>query len=157
MTRAGPRARVGITCLVRNTRPHLMLCDKVYRLRCKQDVVNTAFLELVLNAPNIVDELDELKTGISDSGVNLTQKRLSELLIHLPPLKVQEEVVDEVERRLSVIDELEATVEANLSRADRLRQSVLTSAFSGCLADRITTTVNSDRQIRCTDSGTSPF
>jgi type I restriction enzyme S subunit len=37
--------------------------------------------------------------------------------------------VAEVERRLSVIDELEATVEANLTRADRLRQSILRSAF----------------------------
>lgn len=32
---------------------------------------------------------------------------------------------------LSVIDEPEATVEANLTRADRLRQAILTKAFSG--------------------------
>ncbi len=39
----------------------------------------------------------------------------------------------EVERRLSVIEELEAAVEANLTRADRLRQSILRQAFSGQL------------------------
>jgi type I restriction enzyme S subunit len=38
-----------------------------------------------------------------------------------------------VEHRLSVIDELEATVEANLTRANRLRQSILSDAFSGRL------------------------
>jgi len=34
---------------------------------------------------------------------------------------------------LSVIDELEATVETNLTRADRLRQAILSQAFSGKL------------------------
>jgi type I restriction enzyme S subunit len=41
----------------------------------------------------------------------------------------------EVERRLSVIDELNATVEANLSRAERLRKSILQYAFRGRFID----------------------
>ena len=49
----------------------------------------------------------------------------------LPPLIEQEQIVAEVERRLSVIDELEAAVRTNLTRADRLRQSVLRQAFDG--------------------------
>ncbi|BFU91865.1 MAG: hypothetical protein NTAFB01_30520 [Nitrospira sp.] len=36
----------------------------------------------------------------------------------------------EVERRLSVIEELDATVEANLTRTDHLRQAVLLEAFN---------------------------
>lgn len=43
----------------------------------------------------------------------------------------QTRIVAEVERRLSVIDELEATVTANLLRATRLRPSILQQAFSG--------------------------
>ena len=39
----------------------------------------------------------------------------------------------EVERRLSVIQQAEATVQANLNRAERLRQSILKQAFSGQL------------------------
>ena len=53
--------------------------------------------------------------------------------IALPPLAEQQQVVVEAERRLSVIEELEAAVEANLTRADRLRQSILSQAFSGRL------------------------
>jgi len=37
----------------------------------------------------------------------------------------------EVERRLSVAEELEAVVSANLQRAVRLRQSILQKAFTG--------------------------
>ena len=53
--------------------------------------------------------------------------------VPLPPLDEQEKIVAEVERRLSVIHELEATVETNLTRADRLRRSILSKAFSGGL------------------------
>lgn len=37
----------------------------------------------------------------------------------------------EVERRLSVVEELESVVTANLQRAIRLRQSILQKAFTG--------------------------
>jgi len=39
--------------------------------------------------------------------------------------------VAEVERRLSVVEELESVVTANLQRATRLRQSILQKAFTG--------------------------
>jgi type I restriction enzyme S subunit len=42
-------------------------------------------------------------------------------------------MVTEVERRLSVIDELGMQVEANLKRAGRLRQAILKRAFEGKL------------------------
>jgi type I restriction enzyme S subunit len=131
VTRAGPRSRVGVACLIKITRPRLMLCDKAYRLRCRSNIVHPAFLELILNAPHILDEVNKLKTGISDSGVNLTQKRFGELLVPLPPLVEQARVVAEVERRLSVVEELETVVIGDLQRASRLRQSILQRAFSG--------------------------
>jgi hypothetical protein len=53
--------------------------------------------------------------------------------VPVPPLHEQQQIVAEVERRLSVIEEIEATVEANHTRADRLRQSILQQAFSGRL------------------------
>jgi type I restriction enzyme S subunit len=129
ITRAGPRARAGVACLVRSTRPRLMLCDKAYRVRAKQEVADPAFLEIVLNAPHIVDAIDELKTGISDSGVNLTQRGFQELVIPLPPIAEQRRILAGVERRLSVIEELDATISAELQRAKRLRQAILQQAF----------------------------
>ena len=42
-------------------------------------------------------------------------------------------IVEEVECRLSIVDKLEATVEANLKQAGGLRQSILKQAFSGRL------------------------
>lgn len=66
------------------------------------------------------------------------QNNVSLSLIHtmpipLPPLAEQYRIVAEVERRLSVIQQAEGTVESNITRAERLRQSILKQAFSGQL------------------------
>ncbi len=54
---------------------------------------------------------------------------LKTLPIALPPLAEQTRIVAEVERRLSVVEELETAVNADLQRATRLRQSVLAASF----------------------------
>jgi type I restriction enzyme S subunit len=51
----------------------------------------------------------------------------------LPPGSEQHRIVAEVDRRLSLVRETEAQVDADLQRAERLRQSILSSAFSGGL------------------------
>ena len=63
------------------------------------------------------------------ASINLTV--LSQFPIPLPPLAEQRRIVADVERRLSVVQQTEATVEASLARAERLRQSILKQAFSG--------------------------
>jgi type I restriction enzyme S subunit len=69
--------------------------------------------------------------GIAYTGINI--ETLKELPIPLPPLAEQTRIVAEVERRLSVVEELEAVVSANLQRATRLRQFILQKAFTGGL------------------------
>ena len=45
----------------------------------------------------------------------------------------QQQIVSETKRRLSILQEVEAEVEANLKRAARLRQAILKQAFEGKL------------------------
>lgn len=133
ITRAGPRNRAAVTCLVRSSRPRLIVCDKVYRIRCNHSRVMPAYLEVALNSPPMLDELDDMKTGISDSGVNLTQQKFRRLKIPVPSLQSQRQIVDIVEERLSVAAAAEAEIEKSLLRAARLRQSILKQSFEGKL------------------------
>jgi type I restriction enzyme, S subunit len=62
---------------------------------------------------------------------NIGQNRIKDIPIPVPPLEIQRLVSDEVERRLSIAARMESTVEANLKRAEALRQSILRAAFTG--------------------------
>jgi type I restriction enzyme S subunit len=71
--------------------------------------------------------------SITTNIAHLTAEKFVEIEFPLPPLAEQTRIEAEVERRLSVVEELETTVNANLQRATRLRQSILQKAFLGQL------------------------
>lgn len=52
-----------------------------------------------------------------------------------PTLEEQDKVVAEIERRLSVCDQLEETIVNGLNQAGFLRQSILKQAFEGKLTE----------------------
>lgn len=133
ITRAGPRQRVGVCCLVRKSRPKLINCDKVYKLRLKKSA-NLEFFMYQINSTEFISKIEEIKTGGNDSGVNLTQKRLLSLEFILPPtLAEQQSIVREIESRLSVCDKIEQSISEALEKAEALRQSILKKAFDGRL------------------------
>jgi type I restriction enzyme S subunit len=77
------------------------------------------------------DDIRRLSSGGVQPNLNLSIVR--DTTFPLPPLAEQRRIVAEVERRLSVVEALEAAVEANLARAERLRQAILKRAFEGRL------------------------
>ena len=84
------------------------------------------------NSPTGSSEVS--KVASSTSGLyTLSVSKVSVLPVPLPPLAEQRRIVAEVERRLSVVQQAEAAVEASLARAERLRQSILKQAFTGRL------------------------
>jgi len=62
---------------------------------------------------------------------NVNGTKLQALAIPVPPIAEQEQIVAEVERRLSVVTKIETQIAAELKRAERLRQAILKQAFSG--------------------------
>jgi type I restriction enzyme S subunit len=102
----------------------------VYRFRCDESKVVPDYLEIALNAPSVVQAVDRLKAGINESGVSLTHQKLGGIAIPVPSREAQHRIVAEVDRRLSTVREVEAEVEANLKRAQVLRQTILAGQFS---------------------------
>jgi type I restriction enzyme S subunit len=94
----------------------------------------TSYLVHVLNSLAVLSQAIKVATGTAQKTVPLAGLR--KIAIPLAPLAEQQQIVAEAERRLSVIEELETAVQANLTRADRLRQSTLATAFSGRLLSR---------------------
>jgi type I restriction enzyme S subunit len=87
------------------------------------------FLRMVFEgAPHIRRQTKAASVGTTRAGFNTNL--LASLDVPLPPLAEQSRIVAEVERRLSVVEELETVLNANLQRATRLRQAILNHAFS---------------------------
>jgi type I restriction enzyme S subunit len=134
MTRKGPRPRTGVVCLVRKTRQRSMLCDTVYRFRCEKSVVVSEYLEMALNCPTILAEIDRRKSGISDSGISLNHPKIKSIPIPVPStLPAQIDIVRHVAEKISHVDELDAELSRNIARTDGLRHSILRAAFSAQL------------------------
>jgi type I restriction enzyme S subunit len=71
---------------------------------------------------------------VCSAGQNtVSQSTLMRLPVPLPPLAEQEQIVALVEERLSQIDSAEKTIDSELIRSKRLRQSILKTAFEGKL------------------------
>lgn len=131
ITRAGPKSRCGICCMVKKTKKRLLNCDKVYRLRLNQSIVLPQYLEYVLNSPEFLKEIDLCKTGGNDSGLNLTQTRFLSIEIPVPTVEEQKYIVNEIESRRSVCQSIENTVNTALQQAEAMQQSILKKAFEG--------------------------
>jgi type I restriction enzyme, S subunit len=71
------------------------------------------------------------QVSASTSGLHtLSTGKIARLPIPVPPLATQRLIVAEVDRRLSIIREVEAEVNANFKRAHALRGSVLNRCFT---------------------------
>lgn len=93
--------------------------------------VDGSYLNVALNSPTVRRQTKAQVHGVGRPRLNL--REIKSILIPVPPPAEQKRIVAEVERRLSVVEELVTVVEASLRRAKRLRQSILQRAFSGNL------------------------
>jgi len=89
------------------------------------------FLLIALQTHSFIGHLFREQTGTQLP--HISAKDITSFQFPLPSLDEQRRIVAEVERRLSVVREVESAVEVGLVRAARLRQSVLRSAFEGRL------------------------
>jgi len=102
------------------------------RLRLSNNCINPHFfIFYVRGAGSVKDYLKEINHGVTRDGINTNQ--LFRMPVTLPPLAEQHRIVAEIERRLSVADGIEKTIDQSLKQAERLRQSILKKAFEGKL------------------------
>lgn len=125
-------ATVGRVCVLPQKLEPAIITKHCYRITPAPGNVDSEFLAVALRADSATRQhIFGNVRGQTRPGIN--GPILKAAPVSLAPFDEQEEIVAEIERHLSVIEELETTVEANLTRADRLRQATLATAFSGRL------------------------
>lgn len=98
------------------------------RVRIDPEVVEPAFFQVVFRSPAFQRLLLDRSAGAAIPNLRGVGQ-LKAIPVPVPPLDEQRQIVAEVDRRLSIVREVESQVDANLKRAQALRQSVLAKAF----------------------------
>ena len=134
LTCAGPRNRCGVSCLVKKTRKRLLLSGKMYRFQPNPKILSPNFLILFLQSLDAWSQIDRMKTGGSESGLNLTQTRFKKLTFLIPPLPIQRAIVARIEELFGSLDQGIADLQRAQEQLRVYRQAVLKklySSFSG--------------------------
>ncbi|WP_353121172.1 restriction endonuclease subunit S [Planktothrix agardhii] len=114
-----------------NHHGNLLLNQRVARLRFNE-FLNINFFSLALQSKFFQDNFFKHETGNVGQG-NVGMNAITKELIFIPSILEQDKIFEEVERLFSVIDQLEKTIDSNLKRSEKLRQSILKQAFEGKL------------------------
>lgn len=104
-----------------------------YLIRINQvPMINAKYLNYFLNSPIARQYGNLVKTdGVNQSNIN--SKKMYSYPFPLCTEKEQLEIVEEIETRLSVCENIEKTVDTALEQAEIMRQSILKQAFEGRL------------------------
>ena len=106
ITRAGPRNRTGVICVVDGEPENLILSDKTVRLSYLRNFVNPHYVMTALSSPAMQYYVVDAMTGMASSQVNISQEKMETFLLPLPPLNEQQRIVDEVSKIFGRIDKL---------------------------------------------------
>jgi len=123
---------VGEVAVIPDYLGNARMSTNIMRVCLDKSVMLPKFFTFLFNgSPIVLEQVADLCKGSTRNFLN--QHILKSINFPLPPLEEQRQIVAEVERRLSLAVGVESTLAASLSRAGRLRQSVLKSAFEGRL------------------------
>jgi len=120
-------ATVGRACRV-NVDQAFCLMGSVILMKLHK-LLESSYALFALKAGFFLTRLTAVSGSTAQQAIYIRDIR--PLPLPLPPLEEQLRIVAEVDRRLSLLRETEVQVNTNLQRAERMRQSILASAFSG--------------------------
>ena len=88
---------VGMTALVKQTPPKLMMPDLIFRL-VPQENVRPQYLHQLINHPMYRGTISGLANGSAGSMPNISKQKLNNLAIPLPPVELQMEIEPFIEQ-----------------------------------------------------------
>lgn len=134
VSRANTRDLVGSVALADRDYEHLLLCDKLYRLRVMPDRCEPAFLAHFIGGSAARSVIEAAATGASSSMLNISQGAIVGMSIALPP-------VDEQRALLRFVDAETAKIDTLIAEQQRLIE-VLTEKRQALIAQAVTKGLN---------------
>ena len=108
-----------------------MLCDLIYRLTLREDVIDGKFLGHFLTLPEGRGQIESDARGTSGSMVKISQEHIKDWWIPLPPLEEQVELVARISRETGALDGMFAATERTIDLLKERRAALIAAAVTG--------------------------
>ena len=130
----GSRRYVGVCAEYRSDEKRLFP-DKLVQTRVFSKNISTSYLEKALNSGASRKFVEsKIRTTAGQSGVSGDD--IKNIPVPFCSTDEQIQIVEELESKLSEVDQLDQTITTSLQQAEALRQSILKKAFSGQLVSQ---------------------
>ncbi len=117
------------------TDDHLLINQRILCIRPK---IESKFLTYVLRNNIFRDQFFEFETGGVNQG-NVGVKNISNIILHIPSVSEQQEIVSRVESLFAKADVIEERYKKLKVKIDTLPQAILHKAFKGELVEQLST------------------
>ena len=131
LNEGGDRDKLGRGWVWSGQLPECIHQNHVFRARLWLPAFDSRYLSHYTNIQGVRYFLTQGRQTTNLASISLSNVKA--LPVPIPPALEIARILAEVDRRLSVLDKLDASIDANLARCARLRQSILKRAFEGRL------------------------
>lgn len=136
VSRANTKNLVGRASMADKDYPYLMLSDKHYRLRLDESQCAPQYLVFVLTHAAVRVQIEERATGASPSMLNIDRRTILDLSLPLPPLEIQKELVQTVNKERQNLSKLITHTEDEIVLLQELRAATIADAVLGRIDTR---------------------
>ena len=126
-SRANTRELVAATCLVDRDVAHVFLPDKLWRITPNPEVATAEYLRFLFADSRFRRVITRRATGTSGSMLNVSQEKLLDVEIPLPPLGLQRAFANVVWRTFSLRDKMRTAID----QSDEFLKAAASQAFGG--------------------------
>lgn len=123
---------LGRACIFPGDRKRAVTVVDVAVLRPRNDALSTRWLMYCINAPQFRRVVASLQSG--STRQRISRRNLAKIVFPLPPRGWQDEVVTEIEKQFSRLDDAVAGLERARTNLKRYKAAVLADALEGELA-----------------------
>ena len=125
-TRKNTPELVGMSAFVYSTPPKLMMPDLIFRLNTNEKC-NRVYLWTLINLDEFRHRVTGLASGSAKSMSNISKERLSNLVLPVPPIELQTQFADFVNK----VEKTKATLQQSLTKMEQNYKSLMQKCFRG--------------------------
>ena len=132
MSRAsGSQDLVGSVAIVPECRPHLLLCDKVFRLHTESTAGHREFVGYAMNSRILRWQIESVLSGGSGLANNISQEAVKDLVLVQPPELERQKISGDLDRETARSEALIAKVDQAIDLLKEFRTALISAAVTG--------------------------